>query len=215
LYGPPALKEILDVQFLHSETILRYNLIFHPISPEQPGVIFENRTLKVSAFPLKHRIACTGFRFDEGPRARTLLGDVVQELNIPTAYFPMIKKGFDYVDESGTVYRADDLSLPAPLSRSYVYCSDTVRTLEYLPYVQKANLMYHESTFLHDMVDRAKETFHTTALEAGEIAQETHAKKLLLGHYSARYRDLNPLLEEARTVFPNTELSVEGRWFSV
>lgn len=215
LYGPSALKEILDVQFLHSETVLRYNLVFHPISPERPGVIFENRTLKVSTFPLKHRIACTGFRFDEGPRARTLLGDVVQELNIPTVYFPMIKKGFDYVDESGKVYTADELSLPAPLSRSYVYCSDTVRTPEYLPYVQKANLMYHESTFLHDMVDRAKETFHTTALEAGEIAQETHAKKLLLGHYSARYRDLNPLLEEARTVFPNTELSVEGRWFSV
>jgi len=127
----------------------------------------------------------------------------------------MIKKGMDYVGESGKVYAADDLSLPAPLPRSYVYCSDTVRTADYLPFVQKANLMYHESTFLHDMVDRAKETFHTTAFEAGEIAKETHAKKLLLGHYSARYRDLHPLLEEARSVFPNTELSIEGKWFSV
>lgn len=121
----------------------------------------------------------------------------------------------DYVDENGKVYKADELSLPAPKSRSYVYCSDTVRTPEYLPYIQGADLIYHESTFLHDMADRAKETFHTTALEAGEIALETQAKKLLLGHYSARYRDLNPLLEEARSVFPRAELSVEGRWFTV
>lgn len=215
LYGPPPLQEILEVQFRCSETILRYNLIFHPTSSEYPEVIFNNKTLQVSTFPLTHRIACTGFRFDEAPRSRTLLGDVIRELNIPTVYYPMIKKGLDYVDSDGKIFTADELSLPAPKPRSYVYCSDTVRTTTYLPYVKDADLMYHESTFLHEMVDRAKETYHTTALEAGEIALETRAKKLLLGHYSARYRDLTPLLHEAQSVFPQTGLSVEGQWFLV
>lgn len=215
LYGPKGLDEILSVQFKYSETILRYHLIFHETSPERAEVIFENRTLKVSTFPLTHRIACTGFRFDEGPRSRSLIMDRVEKANIPIPYYQLLKKGMDYVDDAGTQFSADDFTLPAPLSRSYVYCSDTIRTPTYLPYIQDATLMYHESTFLNDMLDRAKETFHTTALQAGEIAKEAHAKKLLLGHYSARYKDLEPLLEEAQAVFPATKLSQEGKWFSV
>ncbi|AIM35790.1 ribonuclease Z [Sphingobacterium sp. SG20118] len=215
LYGPKGLDEILAVQFRYSETTLRYNLIFHETSAETPEVIFENRTLKVSTFPLTHRIPCTGFRFDEGQRSRHLLVEEIEKDGIPVAYYQRLKNGVDYVREDGHVFKADDYTLPGPLSRSYVYCSDTVRTANYLPYIQHASLMYHESTFLHEMVDRAKETFHTTALEAGEIAKETHASKLLLGHYSARYKDLQPLLLEAQSVFQQTMLSQEGKWFSV
>jgi len=215
LYGPAALQEILELHFKYSDTVIRYNIIFHPTNSDKEEILFESRMLTIRSFPLIHRIACTGFRFDEGKRAATLKADLVQEYQIPKVYFASIKKGIDYVDPEGKVYPANELTLPAPASRSYAYCSDTVRHPTYLSSIEGADLLYHESTFLHEMVDRARETFHTTSLEAAEIAKEAHVKKLLLGHYSARYRSLQPLLEEAKSIFPNTELSVEGKWFLV
>ena len=215
IYGPAPLQEILELHFRYSETVIRYNIIFHQTNPDQEEVIFESRMLTIRSFPLIHRISCTGFRFDEGKRAAALRAEKVEELKIPKVYFAALKKGIDYVDPQGKVYAASDLTLPPPESRSYAYCSDTVRHPIYLSSIEGADLLYHESTFLHEMLDRAKETFHTTSLEAAEIAKESHVKKLLLGHYSARYRTLQPLLEEAQQVFPNTELSVEGKWFLV
>lgn len=215
LYGPPPLKEILDLQFKHSDTQLRYRLIFHPTRTDGVDVLFETPALKISSFPLKHRIACTGFRFDEGKRAVTLNGDEAERLAIPMSYRKLLKRGIDYVDADGQVHRAIDLTFPAPPSRSYAYCSDTVMTDEYFGAIKGVDLLYHESTFLHDMVDRAKETFHTTSLEAAQVARTVQAKKLLLGHYSARYKDLQPLLDESRTVFTETFLSEEGKWFLV
>lgn len=215
IYGPAPLQEILELHFKYSETVIRYNIIFHVTNPDREEVIYETRMLTVRSFPLIHRISCTGFRFDEGKRAATLKADLVERYNIPKVYFAALKKGIDYVDPQGKVFKAEELTLPPPASRSYAYCSDTVRHPIYLSSIQGVDLLYHESTFLHDMVDRAKETFHTTSLEAAEIAKEVGAKKLLLGHYSARYRTLQPLLDEARTIFPETELSVEGKWFLV
>lgn len=215
LYGPAPLKEILDLQFKHSDTRLRYDLIFHPTNEHEAEVILESHSLKVTSFPLRHRIACTGFRFDEGKRAATLKVEEVERLQIPTAYLKLLKRGIDYEAKDGTVFPASELTLPPPPSRSYAYCSDTLMSADYMPHIAGVNLLYHESTFMHDMVDRAKETFHTTSLQAGEVAQLTGAQKLLLGHYSARYKDLQPLLEESRTIFPNTELSEEGKWFLI
>jgi len=215
LYGPAALKEIIDLQFKHSDTQLRYNLIFHPTNPHQPELILDTVALKVSSFPLLHRIDCTGFRFDEGKRSAVLQTEKVQQMQVPVAYLKLLKRGIDCVDKNGTVYKAEELTFPAPVARSYAYCSDTVMNEAYFEAIKAVDLLYHESTFLHDMVGRAKETFHTTSLEAAQVAQAVGAKKLLLGHYSARYKDLQPLLEESSNVFPRTALSEEGKWFSV
>ncbi len=215
LYGPAALKEIIDLQFKHSDTQLRYNLIFHPTNPHQPELILDTVSLKVSSFPLLHRIDCTGFRFDEGKRSAVLHTEKVQQLQVPVAYLKLLKRGIDCVDKNGTLYKASELTFPAPAARSYAYCSDTVMNEAYFEAIQAVDLLYHESTFLHDMVDRAKETFHTTSLEAAQVAQAVGAKKLLLGHYSARYKDLQPLLDESSAVFPRTALSEEGKWFPI
>ncbi len=217
IYGPAALQEILAVNFKYSETELRYNLVFHPTNPEESEVIFEGNSISVRTFPLRHRIACTGFRFQELPRPAKLNMEKVQQLQIPGPLLNGIKWGLDFTDLSGNVHRSDELTSPAPKSRSYAYCSDTVRIPDYLPFIQGADLLYHESTFLHEMSDRAVETFHTTALEAGEIAAESSVGKLLLGHYSARYKtkELVLLQDEARTAFSNAHLSVEGHWYDV
>ncbi|SKB73557.1 ribonuclease Z [Parapedobacter luteus] len=215
VYGPAALEEIINIHFLHSQTVLRYPLYVHATQDESAEMIFENEHLQVSSFPLDHRIVCTGFRFDEKKRLPTIDRAKTEALGVPTAYLPLIKRGHDYTAPDGTVHRWQNLTLDPPVPRSYAYCSDTVMTPSYLPYIRKVDLLYHEATFLHNMLDRARDTYHTTALQAGEIAVEVQAKKLLIGHYSARYKDLKPLLEESKTVFEATQLALEGSWYSV
>lgn len=215
IYGPEALREIIELHFLHSQTVLRYPLHIHATQDQTAALIFENENIEVTSFPLDHRIACTGFRFDEKRRLPAIDRQKTDAIGIPTAYLPLIKRGHDYAAPDGTIHRWQDLTIASPAPRSYAYCSDTVRTAAYLPYIQKVDLLYHEATFLHDMLDRAIETYHTTALQAGQVAIEAQAKKLLIGHYSARYKDLKPLLEESRTVFMETQLALEGNWYSV
>lgn len=215
IYGPPPLQEIIGLHFKHSQTVLRYPFHFHPTQDEAFASVFENENLTVSSFPLDHRIACTGFRFDEKKRLPMINREKTAALEIPNAYLPLIKRGHDYTAPDSTVYRWQDLTIAPPCPRSYAYCSDTVKTPDYLPFIQQVDLLYHEATFLHELLDRAVETFHTTALQAGEIAAAAHAKKLLIGHYSARYKELKPLLEECRTLFPETQLALEGNWYSI
>ncbi|MGN0004103.1 MAG: ribonuclease Z [Sphingobacterium composti] len=215
LYGPEPLIEIINLQLKYSETYLQYNLIFHPTNANEEQVIFQNNSISVTSFPLLHRVPTTGFRFDEKQRNASIIREKIAKMNIPTVFLPLLKRGQDCVDVDGTVYRATELTKPAPAPRSYAYCSDTRAFESYMSSIQNVDLLYHESTFMHDMLSRAVETFHSTCLEAGQVAKQVGAKKLLLGHYSARYRELIALLEEAKLEFVNTELSLEGKWYNV
>src|SRR5690606_20734390 len=215
LYGPSVLIDIINLQLKYSDTRLQYNLIFQPTNPDQEEVLYRSEKLTVRSFPLKHRVPTTGFRFDEGPRSASLIREKIEKLNIPKVFCGMLKRGIDCVDVDGTVYKAAELTMPAPASRSYAYCSDTRAFEKYVDSIRGVDLLYHESTFLHELVDRAEETCHSTCKEAGMVARQVEAKKLLLGHYSARYKDLTPLLEEAQLEFVNTELSFEGKWYKV
>jgi len=215
LYGPTALKEIIDLNFLHSETVLRYPLIFHATQDREYQTVLETENLKVSTFPLEHRIACTGFRFDEKQRLPTIDRQKAEAVGVPSSFLSLVKRGHDYTAPDGSVYHWQDLTVAPPVPRSYAYCSDTLKTDRYLPYIMDVDMLYHEATFLHDMLDRALDTHHTTALQAGEIAVQVKAKKLLIGHYSARYRDLSPLLQESRSVFEAAQLALEGQWYGV
>jgi len=215
IFGPLGLKEIIDIQLHYAETTLRYNLIFQATDPEQAGEILADTNFVVQSFPLSHRINCTGFLFTEKQRLAKINKEAVESLDIPTMYYPLLKQGIDYTDSAGRIYKAVELTLPAARPRSYAFCSDTINTPSYWPYIKDVDMLYHEATFLHDMVDRAVETFHTTALQAAEIAQAVGAKKLLIGHFSARYKDLLPLLQESKSIFENTWLAIEGQTFEV
>lgn len=127
----------------------------------------------------------------------------------------MIKRGIDYTDSSGYVYKAFDLTTEADVPKAYAYCSDTLLDERYINKLTKVDTLYHEATFLHDMIDRAKETHHSTALEAATVAKKIGAKKLLIGHFSARYKDLGALLQEARSVFSNTQIANQGQVFEI
>ncbi len=216
IFGPPELKEIIDLQFKHSQTFLRYPLHFCTTDPKNiREKIFENFDVVVETFPLDHRIPCTGFRFTEKQRMRKMIKEKVEELNIPAEQISLIKKGQNFTDKRGRVHLSEDLTTEADRPRSYVYCSDTICSWSYLDNLKNADTLYHEATFMHDMLSRAEETFHTTAKQAAEIALKANVRKLLIGHFSARYRELEPLLEEARAVFPATSLALEGRTFEI
>lgn len=215
LFGPLHLKEIIDLQFKYSETVLQYEILFYPTDPKNRQVILDNEDVIVETIPLDHRIECTGFLFKEKKRLRKLIKEELERVGIPVEYYTALKKGADYTDNQGKVYKNDTLTTDSAEPKIYVYCSDTKYDERYFDQIKNADLLYHEATFLHNMLDRANETHHTTALQAAEIAVKTNAKNLLIGHFSARYKMLDELLDEAKSVFPNTGLAIEGKTFFV
>jgi ribonuclease Z len=215
LFGPEHLLEIINLQLKYSETTLQYPIEFTITNANSAEVIVDNEDVIVETIPLDHRIACTGFLFREKKRLRKLLKDKLEELQIPVQYYTALKKGKDYIAEDGTVYKNEILTLDSEQPKAYAYCSDTIFNPQYFQQINNVNLLYHEATFLHNMLDRAGETFHTTALQAAQIAAQIQTKKLLIGHFSARYKNLDELLDEAKSVFPATELAIEGRTFAI
>ena len=215
LFGPEHLLEIINLQFKYSETTLQYPIEFTITNADRAEVIVDNEDVTVETIPLDHRIACTGFLFREKKRLRKLLKDKLEELQVPVQYYTALKKGKDYIAEDGTVYKNDILTIDSEQPKAYAYCSDTIFNPQYFQQINQVNLLYHEATFLNNMLDRAGETFHTTALQAAQIAEQIQAKKLLIGHFSARYKNLDELLDEAKSVFPATELAIEGRTFII
>lgn len=215
LFAPAELKELIELHLRYAQSELRYPLHFHPTQPEKEALILDNEDVQVFSFPLNHRIPCTGFRFNEKQGLRRMNKEKIASLDIPQIYFPLIKQGEPYRATDGRLYQAEELTLAPRRPRSYAYCSDTLYTETYWSAIQGVDLLYHEATFMDNMVDRAIETHHTTTLQAGLVAKSVHAKRLLIGHFSARYRELEPLLEEARTVFKDTDLALEGETFTI
>ncbi|UKT65738.1 ribonuclease Z [Pedobacter mucosus] len=213
IFGPKPLLEILEIQFKYSDTTLRYPLEFFPIDAIQSLQIFENEDLIVKTVILNHRIPCTGFIFEEKQRQRKLIKEKADE--IPVAYYTVLKKGLNVELPDGKMLLAEDYTTAAEAPRSYAYCSDTLCDGSYFETIKNCDTLYHEATFLHELLDRANETHHSTALQAGEVANIINSKKLLIGHFSSRYKTLNLLLEEAQSVFENTELAVEGKTFQL
>ncbi len=215
LFGPPDLKKIIDVHLECSWTNLNYKLDFYPLQTDHPTVILDNQDITVKTIILNHRIPCTGFLFRQKKPFLKLNPDQLEYYQVARNQFLKLKQGEDFVTEEGETIPNAVLTIKPEEPKSYAYCSDTLAGEEYLPQIENVNLLYHEATFMDDLLARAKETHHTTALQAGEIAQKAQVKKLLIGHFSARYKTLEGLLEEARSVFGQTELAIEGKVFIV
>lgn len=213
IFAPEPLLEILQIQFKYSDTTLRYAIEFFPIDSTEPKKIFENQDLIVRTIILNHRIPTTGFVFQQKQRQRKLIKEKTED--IPMAYYTALKKGIDVELSDGTILESEVYTTPADPPRSYAYCSDTMYDERYFDTIKNCDTLYHEATFMHDLLDRANETHHTTALQAGEIAKINGVKKLLIGHFSSRYKTLQMILEETQSVFENTELAIEGRTFQL
>jgi ribonuclease Z len=215
IYSDPDLKGIIDMQLEISKTTLLYPLEFHAIDSTQAEVIFHDDLISVKTIPLDHRIPTVGFLFSEMPKDRKIKKEVIANMDIPVEEYEKIKHGADYIDKTGKKYKNSELTSDALAPVSYAYCSDTGYTESYLPLIKGVDLLYHEATFMHDKVKSAREKFHCTTIDAATIAKKAKVKQLMLGHYSARYDDLQPLLVEAKTIFENTILAEEGLVYNI
>ena len=216
LYGPPGLIEIITTQLLHSNTHLNYYIDFKPTDPSTGLTkVTEDKYLEVYSFPLNHRVPCTGFLFKEKPKLRSLIKEKLPT-GISIAEINRLRNGEDIYHTDGTIkYLNKDYTKPAKASRVYAYCSDTAYDPSIVTYIKGSDLLYHEATFMQEMVDRAHETLHSTTLEAAQIAQAAEVKRLIIGHYSIRYKDLDPLINECRTIFENSDLALEGHTYAL
>jgi ribonuclease Z len=213
VFGPPDLKAVIDLQLRVSGTYLRYPLHFHPMEPVNGTVVHRDPRVMVTSLALKHRIPCTGFVFTETQAPRHLRRDRVHL--VPHFLRAAVKAGEDLVLPDGTVYPNASLTTdPAP-PRRYAYCSDTAYEPGLLPHIAGVDLLYHEATFTEALLGRARETFHSTAMQAATLARDAGVRRLLLGHFSSRYKSADELLAEARSIFPTAELSEEGAAFDI
>ncbi len=212
IYSPSGLERIIDVQL---DGNYAFPVHFIVTDTRKKGLLFENKSVEVFSIPLLHRVPCNGFLFVQKTKSPNMRKDKITEYKIPYNKIIEIKNGADFLTQKGQVIPNSELTvIPAPPLK-YAYCSDTAYFKEIIPMVKGVDLLYHEATFMHDLLDKAVKTMHSTARQAAEIARRAEVKKLLLGHFSARYKNLSPLLDEAKLVFENTLLSVEGLTLSI
>ncbi len=214
LYGPPGLGDIITLQLKYSDTRLSYPLHFQAIETGEAYPILDNDHLTVETLPLRHRIHCSGFLFREKPPLRKLVKDILPA-DLPHEALRHLKEGQDVRLADGRLLRSSEFTTPAPTPRSYAFCSDTIYDETLAERVHGIDLLYHEATFLHELHERAAFTFHSTARQAAQLARLANVQRLVIGHFSSRYKDLTPLLDEARAVFPATSLAIEGETFDV
>lgn len=215
IYGPKGLKEIINLQMKAQGSWLKFPLIFHELDFQKKELLYEDEKISVFSFPLDHRIPCCGFLFEEKPLPRRIIGKRIKELSIPIPEIKKIKNGEDWEDENGEIYGNESLtSKPLP-SLSYAFCTDTLPLENLNEFINKPSLLYHEATFLEDQIARAKNTNHSTAKQAGKIASLVGAEHLIVGHFSARYTELNDFVREAKEEFKNSHLAKEGRKYII
>lgn len=210
VYGPSALQQLIAAQEAAGETVRGYPLHFHATSTEAPSVLFEDATVRLESFPVRHRIPTTGFLIREKQKEPGVKRAWVSQWDLQPTEILTLKKGEDVHREDGTVIPFSEACHAPPLPRSYAFAADTKYWTQVVEWVRGVDLLYHEATFLQAMKDRAEKTYHTTALQAARLAKEAGVGRLVIGHISARYEGPELHLEEARSVFPETMAAEDG-----
>lgn len=215
LYSHRGLDDIITTQLRASYSYLSFKINFHELVPDKIITLYDDTALTVETIPLRHRLPCSGFLFREKPKPRR-----IDKERLPTGLLIQqiagLKRGLDVVDENGTIlYANHSLTLAPHHARSYAYCSDTAYLPDVVEQISGVDVLYHEATFMEEELAKAQQTLHSTARQAAQIAAMASVKKLLIGHFSARYRELEPLLAEATREFPNTHLANDGDVFSL
>jgi len=213
IYAPSSLRQIFDLQLQVADTQLPFGLHFHAL--QEDGVIVRDSKFEVSCFRVHHRIECWGFRFRQIKPFRRVNPDKARQLDIPASFFERLKWGEDYITKDGSVIPNELATDPAPKARSYAYSADTLYDERIIEKIHGTDLLYHEATYLRELEDRAVKRFHSTTTQAASIALKAGVEKLLLGHFSSKYEKLEEFELEAREIFQNTELAIEGVTYRV
>lgn len=210
IFAPPELETILLLQTDYKSEEWTYKIHFTAMDFGESYLLFETNKLQIYTIPLDHRIPCNGFLFKEKKNARKINMEKIEKYNIPKTFIKNIKNGADFIAEDGQVVRHEDLTSVPNKIKTYAYCSDTKYNESILPLIKNVDLLYHEATFLKEDESKAALRFHSTTNEAALIAKKAGVQKLIIGHFSARYANLQVFLDEANAVFPNSALAIEG-----
>lgn len=215
IYGPKGIKEVTTLQLKLGNSWTNYPLLFHELDSKESVLLYEDDKVSVTTIPLRHRVYTNGFLFREKIGERKLNIQAVEEANVSMSYYTKIKQGFDVENEKGKTITNSELTLDPEPTKSYAFCSDTAYEPKIIPKIKYATALYHEATFLNEHQELAEKTKHSTAREAALIAEGAEVQKLILGHYSGRYNNLEYFKKEANEIFKNVELAEDGKVFSI
>lgn len=227
IYAPERFSKILDFYMEQFGERSSYEIVFHPVKCKEPVQIFDSRQVEVYAFPLVHREETYGYMFKEKMPQRNVHKHLIEAHNLSLYEIARLKEGSDivrkdtFIDDDGQeveydqVLKNEDLTYLPYQPRSFAYCTDTMPFKRLSQWIKGVDLIYHDSTYTSEFEDLAKKRFHSTSRGAACCAKEANAGKLILGHFSKRYKSLDQMLEEAQEVFPNTVLANEGTKFEI
>lgn len=215
IYAPRPFDEILECHKRYFDTQLPYEIVWHEVHTTQHELLYENSVLEVWSVPLRHRVPTAGFIFREKPAGLNVDKDAIERHGLGIAQITAAKRGEDVVLGDGRVVPNGELTYIPWEPRSYAYLSDTNYSGKAVSLVSGVDLLYHEATYADDMRSEAKDRGHSTTLQAARAAVESGAKRLIVGHFSSRYKDEGALVEECRTVFPETYLAEEYKSFDI
>jgi len=210
IHAHSDLQQMMEGMMKFMNEVKELKVIYHPLNFRRNSVVFEDNRIRITSFPLKHRIACCGFLFQELPTGKHLDKNAIAKYDIPVSQRMNIKNGADLILADGTIISNIEITIPANPTRSYGFCTDTIALSKIVPTIAGVDLLYHEATFAADLTDLAKKTYHATSVQAANIAVAAAAKKLVIGHFSSRYKDISFLVDEARTIFPETYAANDG-----
>lgn len=215
LHAPGNYDHMLKSHLHDFDINLSFEIDFVPLKGKDPVKVYEDKYVTVTSFPLKHRIEAYGFLFREKPADRNIIKESIGEYDIPISRIPAIKKGADFVTKDGVLVKNEKITISPPEPLSYAYCSDTMTFSRLATFVKGVDLLYHEATFDKDMIELARITRHSTTHDAARTALKANAGTLMIGHFSARYREITDLVNEARTIFPNTIAAIDGTTYDL
>ena len=215
LYAPEKYLAMLNSHLSDFDIHLNFEIEFIPLAGKDPAVILDDKHITVTSFPLKHRVPSFGFLFREKITERNIIKEAITKYGIPSVRIPAIKQGADFITPNGVLIRNKDITIPPAEPLSYAYCSDTKYFGRLSSFIKDVTLLYHEATFDKSLSSLARTTGHSTTLDAARTALDARAKNLIIGHFSARYKTVLPLVEEAKTVFANTFPAIDGMTYDI
>ncbi len=215
LYAPAPAEEMIVRHLADFDINLAYELVVHTLAGRTIRSILDDRRVEVFSFPLKHRVTSFGFLFREKMPDRNIIREKIAEHGLSIAEIGRLKKGEDIVREGGELISCDEVTIAPRRPSSYAFCSDTGWFPRLSSFVSGVDLLYHEATFGDENEALAKKTGHSTARHAATVAHDAGVGRLILGHFSARYKSPSTLEEEARQVFPASEAAREGNTYDI
>jgi ribonuclease Z len=215
IFAPAPFGEILEFHLRYFDNKLPYEVVWNQIDTTKHSLLFDNRTIEVWSIPLRHRIPTSGFLFREKEPPLNIEKFKIEKYALSIAQITAAKRGEDIVLDSGEVVANTELTYRPYAPRSYAYLSDTNFSAKAAALVSGVDLLYHEATYSAAEQKTAKERGHSTTADAAKAALQSGAKRLIIGHFSSRYKDENILVEETRTILPETYPATEGTTFTV